>query len=160
MSEPWSSIKHIVVLMMENRAFDNMLGWLYAPDNEPPGTRGQSFEGLAGKNLSNPVPEAYGGGFAVPETTVDMIAPHPNPNEPYVPVYTRLFGLSPPPDPIPNTTATPTMDGFVADYASTRPTTRRPTTSSRWNSLHGLANGCPPLFYSGALPSSLIVIVS
>jgi phospholipase C len=119
-NNPWSNIKHIVVLMMENRSFDNLLGWLYAPDNKAPFDqvlRGQRFEGLAGLDLSNPVPEAYGGGFAVPEKTVDMIAPNPNPNEPYVPVYTQLFGLTPPPDPIPNTTETPTMDGFVMDYA-------------------------------------------
>jgi phospholipase C len=29
-------IKHIVVLMMENRSFDNMLGWLYDPSNPSP----------------------------------------------------------------------------------------------------------------------------
>ncbi len=28
-------IKHIVVLMLENRSFDNVLGRLYAPDNRP-----------------------------------------------------------------------------------------------------------------------------
>ena len=28
-------IKHIVVLMLENRSLDNVLGWLYAPDNRP-----------------------------------------------------------------------------------------------------------------------------
>jgi phospholipase C len=36
-------IKHIVVLMLENRSFDNLLGWLY--DGEAP-PRGQQFEGL------------------------------------------------------------------------------------------------------------------
>ena len=35
---------HIVVLMAENRSFDNVLGWLYTPDNLPPG---ETFEGLA-----------------------------------------------------------------------------------------------------------------
>ncbi|WP_353063782.1 alkaline phosphatase family protein [Tunturiibacter psychrotolerans] len=29
-----SLIKHIIVVMFENRSFDNMLGWLY-PDREP-----------------------------------------------------------------------------------------------------------------------------
>jgi hypothetical protein len=29
-------IDHIVVLMLENRSFDNMLGWLYDPGNAPP----------------------------------------------------------------------------------------------------------------------------
>ena len=36
-------IKHIVVLMMENRSFDNLLGWLY-DDESPPDN--QYFEGL------------------------------------------------------------------------------------------------------------------
>ena len=31
-----SRIKHIVVLMMENRSFDSVFGWLYDPDNAPP----------------------------------------------------------------------------------------------------------------------------
>lgn len=31
-----SKIEHIVVLMQENRSFDNFLGWLYDPANDPP----------------------------------------------------------------------------------------------------------------------------
>ena len=44
-------INHIVVLMMENRSFDNVPGWLYDGENKPP--RDQKFEGVFGKNLSN-----------------------------------------------------------------------------------------------------------
>ncbi len=44
-------IKHIVVLMLENRSFDNLLGWLYDGE-EPP--RGQQFEGLH-SGLWNPL---------------------------------------------------------------------------------------------------------
>ncbi len=36
-------IKHVVVLMLENRSFDNLLGWLYDAEAPP---RGQAFEGL------------------------------------------------------------------------------------------------------------------
>lgn len=36
-------IKHIVVLMLENRSFDNLLGWLYEGKTPP---RNQKFEGL------------------------------------------------------------------------------------------------------------------
>ncbi len=36
MASNLDKIDHIVVLMMENRSFDNMLGWLYDPDNPPP----------------------------------------------------------------------------------------------------------------------------
>jgi phospholipase C len=32
-----AKIRHIVVVMLENRSFDNMLGWLYADQlNVPP----------------------------------------------------------------------------------------------------------------------------
>ena len=45
------NIKHIVVLMLENRSFDNLLGWLYA-DEAPP--YGQNFEGL-NEEIWNPL---------------------------------------------------------------------------------------------------------
>jgi hypothetical protein len=45
------NIEHVVVLMLENRSFDSMLGWLYEHDtpalNIPPAAPGQS-EQLAG----------------------------------------------------------------------------------------------------------------
>lgn len=44
-------IKHIVVLMLENRSFDNLLGWLY--DDEPP-PRAQRYAGLH-RDLWNPL---------------------------------------------------------------------------------------------------------
>ena len=47
-----STINHIVVLMLENRSFDHMLGLLYsASGNVSPA--GQPFEGLTGRE-SNP----------------------------------------------------------------------------------------------------------
>src|SRR3989338_5172528 len=45
------TIDHIVVLMLENRSFDNLLGWLYA-DEEPPYK--QAYEGLS-YDLWNPL---------------------------------------------------------------------------------------------------------
>jgi len=45
------NIQHIVVLMLENRSFDHMLGFLYDAANPPP--RGQAFDGLTG-NETNP----------------------------------------------------------------------------------------------------------
>ena len=44
------NIEHIVVLMMENRSFDNVLGWLYNSDNLPPG---ETFNGV-NSSMSNP----------------------------------------------------------------------------------------------------------
>ena len=39
---PMSNIAHVVVVMLENRSFDNLLGWLYGPGKPPAaGHRGQ-----------------------------------------------------------------------------------------------------------------------
>ncbi len=46
------SIEHIVVLMLENRSFDHMLGFLYT-DNGNVSPLGQPYEGLTGTE-SNP----------------------------------------------------------------------------------------------------------
>src|SRR5690242_556165 len=117
MANRLSEIKHIVVLMLENRSFDNILGWLYDPHNAPPFDqvpRGQSFEGVSGKNLTNPLPS--GEVVSVGKAT-DMQGPHPNPNEAYADVYGQLFNDNPPPQVIPNTTSPPSMQGFVNNYA-------------------------------------------
>ena len=50
-------VNHIVVLMLENRSFDNVLGWLYDPENKPPFDRvprGQQFAGLCRWELLQP----------------------------------------------------------------------------------------------------------
>lgn len=62
-SRPSSQPKfdHLVVVMMENRSFDHMLGRLYLPDNPPPfdkPPRGQHFDGIDG-SMSNPVSPNY-----------------------------------------------------------------------------------------------------
>jgi phospholipase C len=45
---PLAAIDHIVVLMLENRSVDHMLGFLYAGDgNRSPG--GAPFDGLTGE---------------------------------------------------------------------------------------------------------------
>ena len=121
---------HLIVLMMENRSFDNMLGNLYGLGAAP---RGQHFEGVAGRNLSNPIPpdatDANRGVVPVWSGTV-MDNPNPDPGEEYPHVSTQLFGtvipaanrnlaateMSAPfntPDPVP---AVPPMNGFVVDY--------------------------------------------
>src|SRR5215468_1618556 len=55
-NNPLSKIHHIVVLMLENRSFDSMLGFLYA-DQENKSPSGQPFEGLTGKEAN---PNAVG----------------------------------------------------------------------------------------------------
>ena len=46
-----NGLDHVVVVMFENRSFDNLLGRLYEPGEV------ESFEGVIGKDLSNPIPE-------------------------------------------------------------------------------------------------------
>ncbi|MBV6478265.1 MAG: Phospholipase C 1 [Ignavibacteria bacterium] len=118
---------HLVVLMFENRSFDNMLGYLYSPDNVP---TGQSFNGLAGGNYSNPSPEGnisahvYSGW-----TDRIMRSPTPDPGEEYPHVNTQLFGTVDPPGNefldfrkmkapfnTPPADAPADMKGFVKDY--------------------------------------------
>jgi phospholipase C len=111
-------INHVVVLMLENRSFDNILGWLYDPENQPPFNevpRGQSFEGLSGKDLSNPRP---GGGSVPVGRGSQYFDPFPDPYEPYEQVFGQMYNINPPPYPAPVTDATPDMQGFVINYAA------------------------------------------
>jgi hypothetical protein len=90
-------IQHIVVLMLENRSFDSMVGWLYDPANRPPFDRvpdGQSFNGLSGKDLSNPIPaDALGADRKVLPVGRGADSTHPNPDPGETPhVGTQLCG--------------------------------------------------------------------
>ncbi|MEO8663871.1 MAG: alkaline phosphatase family protein [Ignavibacteria bacterium] len=127
------SFDHVVVLMMENRSFDNVLGYLYTPENPPPG--GQQFEGVAWKSLSNPIPSyadsSFMGSVPVHKDSV-MNNPNPDPGEEYPHINTSLFGtvipdtnryltaseMFPPfnlPDTLPKNYP---MNGFLQDYVN------------------------------------------
>ncbi|MBV8334882.1 MAG: phosphoesterase [Alphaproteobacteria bacterium] len=106
-----SSIDHIVVLMLENRSFDHMLGFLYAAEhNIPP--NGPGFEGLSG-NESN----LDGTGAAVPVFRIrpsDQYAyfmPGADPGEGYKATNSQLFGHIDAPDP-----PVAANLGFVRDF--------------------------------------------
>ena len=45
------ALDHVVLVLFENRSLDNILGHLYGPED------GKNFDGVIGKNLSNPIPE-------------------------------------------------------------------------------------------------------
>jgi phospholipase C len=131
MSAPDKShaLDNVVVVLFENRSLDNVLGHLYGPEDA------KSFEGVIGKDLSNPIPAwaEHGADRKVVPYTVatDMDAPNPDSGEEYFHTNTQLFNVqdehnrfkigeqvtepwnAPPPG------ATPTMDGFVTDYIST-----------------------------------------
>src|SRR4029077_12223457 len=71
MANQLGAIKHIVQLMLENRSFDQMLGFLYASNgNKSP--LGHPFEGLSGSE-SNPDDV----GREVQVYKIDHTAPHP-----------------------------------------------------------------------------------
>ena len=125
-----TALDHVVVLMFENRSFDNLLGRLYQPGEVA------SFEGVAGKDLSNPVPDwaadRSGGDRIRYGLATDMNTPSPDPGEEYQHVNTQLFGIIDPPAnrgvPADRMAAPfnapadgrqrPSMDGFIADYIS------------------------------------------
>jgi len=126
-----NALDHVVVVMFENRSFDNVLDRLYQQGEV------ESFEGVIGKGLSNPIPAWAEDGAdrrVVPYGVAEnMDTPNPDPGEEYQHVNTQLFGLIDPPgnrgvlaqrmaapynapgDPLQR----PPMDGFVADYTST-----------------------------------------
>jgi phospholipase C len=134
-----NALDHIVVVMFENRTLDNLLGRLYQPGEV------ESFEGVIGKDLSNPIPSWAEHGadrkivpYGIAKT---MDTPNPDSGEEYPHVNTQLFGTIDPqsnrglsykamvaPFNLP-ANAQPTMNGFVADYISTflSETGRQPT---------------------------------
>lgn len=96
-------INHVVVVMLENRSFDSLLGELYPKSDQ--------FDGLNGdeSNLFNLVQFKVWTG----EDNQDvMTIPNPNPGELFSDINEQLFEN--PEDPLPGTS--PTMGGFVKNY--------------------------------------------
>jgi phospholipase C len=109
-----SSVQHIVVLMLENRSFDHMLGFLYTDEgNVSPS--GQPFEGLTGKE-SNPGQS----GKSVPVFKIKptdknaYYMPGADPGEGYYATNSELFGSKNAPTP-----PVATNKGFLKDFAYT-----------------------------------------
>src|SRR5690242_14430384 len=106
-----SAIKHIVQLMLENRSFDQMLGFLYtANDNRSPA--GDPYDGLTGdeSNLDD-------AGRQVKVFKIDENAKHPylmpgaDPGEGFHNTNFQLFSTD---DPQPGQVST--NDGFVINF--------------------------------------------
>jgi phospholipase C len=128
-SDKSHALDHIVLVLFENRSLDNMLGHLYGPEDD------KVFEGVIGKDLTNPIPEWAEHGSkrkVVPyAVATDMDSPNPDSGEEFFHTNTQLFGSlddhnrfklgddATEPWNAPAPGATPTMDGFVADYIST-----------------------------------------
>src|ERR1700685_4770936 len=94
-----AAIDHIVVLMLENRSFDHMLGFLYAAeDNKSPA--GHPFEGLTGTETNpgadaKPVPI-----FKITSSSPSAyLMPGADPGEGYLATNAQLFGTQTAPTP-------------------------------------------------------------
>lgn len=118
MSKPLSShIEHVVVLMFENRSFDNVLGGLY-----PSESRGGAFRGLIG-NETNPRDPANPGAGSVSvfqggATQSTFIAPYPDPGELYSDMVEQIFGST---SSVLPTGTKPPMSGFAWNYTQQPP---------------------------------------
>jgi phospholipase C len=108
------AIKNIVVLMMENRSFDQMLGFLYAPGDKKKATDGGFFDGLTG-NESNPDDT----GQEIKVYKIGPSSPHPylmpgaDPGEGFHNTNYQLFQTD---DPEPG--QVPANKGFVINFKS------------------------------------------
>jgi phospholipase C len=113
MTDRLPDIQHIVVLMLENRSFDHMLGLLYAGQrNVSP--QGQPFEGLTGSEAN---PDSSGKAvkaFPVAAgTALTYFMPGADPGEGYAATNAQLFGSEQP------VSAVATNEGFVTNFAAT-----------------------------------------
>jgi phospholipase C len=138
---PHPTIKHVVVLMLENRGFDHLMGWLYRQDETPAITSRQGddrpFMGLSTLTprqlalLANPFP--HGGPSRPPNRGArSPKSPSRNPGEHFPHIMNQLWGVCEPADawtnpqrrkalieklsrqdqpPVP-------MTGYVLDYAA------------------------------------------
>lgn len=108
MTIPMPTIEHVVVLMLENRSFDNMLGWLY------PTLPQSTYNGLTG-NETNTYTYNLGSKSKTVGVTNDppsgnppYITPNPDPGESFDHMTDQIFGS--------NGGTTPNMSGFAQNY--------------------------------------------
>jgi len=141
-----SAIDHIVVLMLENRSFDHMLGYLYT-DAGNVSPSGQPFEGLTGKETN---PGTNGTAVAVYPLTSSpdvYLSPGADPGEGYSATNDQLFGTT-----SPASGATPTNTGFVTDYASTLKWEKQ----DKWS----IVSGTQPNEIMGMFTTDLLPVLS
>jgi phospholipase C len=115
-------IEHVVVLMMENRSLDNLLGWIYPNGAQPaqvlPAGSSPSYNGLV-PTLSNSDPSVNNGQpvrvsngtteWQEPKSTIlQWFVPSPDPGEEFDHVTTQISN---------------NMGGFLTDYVSQEPGT-------------------------------------
>jgi phospholipase C len=114
-SSTLGQIEHIVLLMLENRSFDHMLGFLYG-DQGNVSPLGQPFAGLTGSELN---PDGTGGTVQVFKIVATDAHPYfmpgADPGEGYLNTNSQLFGSTQEPNPI----VPSSNSGFVTNFAYT-----------------------------------------
>ncbi len=117
-----AGIDHLIVVMLENRSLDSMLGTLHADGSRPsvvlPAGSSPLFDGLA-PGLANPSNAGYFTGappesVAVAAAVKSSTVPNPDPEETFSNVSYQLFG---PGAPSPNPRWP--MQGFLINYQQT-----------------------------------------
>jgi phospholipase C len=99
-----ADIQHVVVLMLENRSFDCMLGRLYPDDPD--------YQGLTLKEFNTYAGSAFGVWNDVTLTPFSASLPDPDPGELFTDMNLQLFGRAG------RTAARPDMSGFAESYAT------------------------------------------
>jgi len=93
-----NNLKHIVVLMMENRSFDHMLGYMQVP----------GLNGLSGNETN---PDSNGQAQSVQPTAAAQAELDPDPDHSWPGVNTQIFGNAQGTD-----DGSPKMQGFIKSY--------------------------------------------
>ena len=107
-------IKHIVYLMLENRSFDQLLGWLYddkPPELNIPHQSPTTYDGLKKNTYFNK--DANGNIHYITKGVDNMNVPIHDPHEKYEHVTNQLFETKTNQD----CCTTPSMGGFYKDFA-------------------------------------------
>jgi phospholipase C len=109
-----ADVKHVVVLMLENRSFDNLLGWLYEKEhNQPsrniPESTPPTFAGLVANTYYNK--DGTKKHYVTPQTK-SFCTPNPDPEEQFRFMNEQIFGSKD----MPKENEPATMSGFVQDY--------------------------------------------
>jgi phospholipase C len=108
-----NAVQHIVVLMLENRSFDHMLGYLYA-DSANVSPAGDPFEGLTGTESCPGSDGSPVGVYQLTSSTPGVyFRPGADPGEGYQATNEQLYGSAS----APQAGVVPPMSGFVTNYA-------------------------------------------
>ncbi|TWP37149.1 alkaline phosphatase family protein [Leekyejoonella antrihumi] len=128
-----TAVEHVVVLMLENRSFDHLLGYLYADRNNV-SPAGDAFEGLSGQQSCPGSDGTQVSAYQLsPDTTDLYFYPGADPGEGYAATNNQCYGSSA----APPAGAVAPMTGFVTDFAKAI----TDNTSKGWYVFNGTAEG-------------------